>query len=303
MKILIVDDNVAVQEIIKDILVDEGHNVRLASTVDEAVEKAKAFEPDVIMLDTKVGEDDGLRVVSRIYEEEPDRQIKVILIKGVNEQVPKDNPHIKGHIDKPFKSTDVLDALKDVSDVIVSDTEDQPKKKGRRGLFSRRSDRIQAPSTDISDMGVVFGRSYVIFEPRAEDIYSFIGLFDPEEYSILIVTPDKAKAVRERFSYDGIDVLSMSSNLRGGTVDIHGLGTIMVHIKSFVEEKHKPVIVFDKFGDMVEADGLNSMLLFMHQLIRDDYPKDRTYAVSVDKAILTDNDRSIMLHDMTEYKF
>ncbi len=34
MKILIVDDNVAIQEIVKDILAEEGHNVRVARTVE-----------------------------------------------------------------------------------------------------------------------------------------------------------------------------------------------------------------------------------------------------------------------------
>lgn len=52
MKALIVDDNVAIQEIIRDILSERGHIVRLASTVDEAVEKVKSFEPDVVMLDS-----------------------------------------------------------------------------------------------------------------------------------------------------------------------------------------------------------------------------------------------------------
>ena len=65
MKILIVDDNVAVQEIIRDILVERDHNVRMASTVDEAVEKIKSFEPDVVMLDSWVGDEDGMHASSR----------------------------------------------------------------------------------------------------------------------------------------------------------------------------------------------------------------------------------------------
>ena len=51
MKILIVDDNEAVQEIIRDILAERDHNVRLASTVDEAVEKIGSFEPDVVTIE------------------------------------------------------------------------------------------------------------------------------------------------------------------------------------------------------------------------------------------------------------
>ena len=85
MKILIVDDNEAVQEIIRDILVERDHNVRLASTVDEAVEKIKSFEPDVVMLDSWVGEEDGMRVISRSKEEAPNLDLRVILIKTASE--------------------------------------------------------------------------------------------------------------------------------------------------------------------------------------------------------------------------
>ena len=40
MKILIVDDNAAIREIIRDILAGEGHTVRTASTISEAPEPA-----------------------------------------------------------------------------------------------------------------------------------------------------------------------------------------------------------------------------------------------------------------------
>mgnify|MGYP000787373781 FL=1 len=96
MKILIVDDNVAVQEIIRDILAERSHNVRLASTVDEAVEKIKTFEPDVVMLDSWVGDEDGMHVISRTKEEMPNFDLKVILIKSSGELAPTDNPNIKG---------------------------------------------------------------------------------------------------------------------------------------------------------------------------------------------------------------
>lgn len=114
MKILIVDDNEAVQEIIRDILVERDHNVRLASTVDEAVEKIKSFEPDVVMLDSWVGEEDGMRVISRSKEEAPNLDLRVILIKTASEVAPTDNPYIKGWVNKPFKSSDILDAIEEM---------------------------------------------------------------------------------------------------------------------------------------------------------------------------------------------
>ena len=126
MKILIVDDNVAVQEIIQDILLDEGYakdDVKRVSSVDEAVSKVGDFQPDIIMLDTWVGDEDGLRVISRCKENLGEVPLNIILIKSASEQVPRDNPYIKGFIDKKIKSTDVLKALKDVTERTNSEEE------------------------------------------------------------------------------------------------------------------------------------------------------------------------------------
>ena len=198
MKILIVDDNVAVQEIIQDILLDEGYakdDVKRVSSVDEAVSKVGDFQPDIIMLDTWVGDEDGLRVISRCKENLGEVPLNIILIKSASEQVPRDNPYIKGFIDKPFKSTDVLKALKDVTEIIIREEEQNSEKKRKRkeskSLF-RKKDRkkIEVSSVDIESKGLSFGTSYMIFESEPEKIYSFIGLFDPDKYRILMISSD-----------------------------------------------------------------------------------------------------------------
>ena len=38
MKVLVVDDNIAIQEILKDILIEDGQIVRIAGTIDDAVD-------------------------------------------------------------------------------------------------------------------------------------------------------------------------------------------------------------------------------------------------------------------------
>ena len=294
MKILIVDDNVAVQEIIQDILLDEGYakeDVKRVSSVDEAVSRIGDFQPDVIMLDTWVGDEDGLRVISRCKENYNDIPLNVILIKSASEHVPKDNPYIKGFIDKPFKSTDVLNALKDVAEIIIREEEQNSEKK-----------KVEMSSVDIGDRGLSFGTSYMIYEPEPEKIYSFIGLFDPDRYSILMVSSEKAKAVRERFDRGKIDVVSLSPTQKSGSMDVHGLGSLMVYVNDFVKMHQFPVVVFDNFADLVEADGLNNVLVFFHQMIS--ASKDEsTFVVSVDDSQLTDKDENILKTDFKLHKF
>lgn len=59
MKILIVDDNVAIQEIVRDVLSDEGYLIRTAGTIQEAIAKTADFLPDVVILDSWVGDEEG----------------------------------------------------------------------------------------------------------------------------------------------------------------------------------------------------------------------------------------------------
>ena len=308
MKILIVDDNVAVQEIIRDILAERDHNVRLASTVDEAVEKIKSFEPDVVMLDSWVGDEDGMHVVSRIKEEMPNFDLKVILIKSSGELAPTDNPNIKGWVDKPFKSSDIIDAIEElkIAEAEAVQAEEDRKKSKRRtktrsgGFLSRKRKAEPEPVQDLSESGVVFGMSYIMFEPEPERVYEFVSLFDPSKYSILIVTSDRAKAIKERFSYESVDVIPLTSSGRAGTLEIQALGSMMVRISQFINEKERPVVVFDTFGDIIEANGMNPSLLMLQQLMTG-MTKVCTFAVSVDGTPLTGKDRGILLHNLHVY--
>ena len=308
MKILIVDDNEAVQEIIRDILVERDHNVRLASTVDEAVEKIKSFEPDVVMLDSWVGEEDGMRVISRSKEEAPNLDLRVILIKTASEVAPTNNPYIKGWVNKPFKSSDILDAIEEmkISEAAAEVAETQRKtrikqrqKKERGGLLHRKKPQVEEVP-DLAESGIVFGRSYVMFEPDPEKIYDFVSRFNTGEYDLLIITSDRAKAIKERFSYVSLEVVPLTSSGRSGSMEIQGLGSLMVRVFNFIDEKERPVVVFDTFGDIVEANGINQSLVMLRQLMSG-ATKDCTFAVSVDAAPLTDKDRGILLHDMQNY--
>ena len=308
MKILIVDDNEAVQEIIRDILVERDHNVRLASTVDEAVEKIKSFEPDVVMLDSWVGEEDGMRVISRSKEEGLNLDLRVILIKTASEVAPTDNPYIKGWVNKPFKSSDILDAIEEmkISEAAAEVAETQRKtrikqrqKKERGGLLHRKKPQVEEVP-DLAESGIVFGRSYVMFEPDPEKIYDFVSRFNTGEYDLLIITSDRAKAIKERFSYVSLEVVPLTSSGRSGSMEIQGLGSLMVRVFNFIDEKERPVVVFDTFGDIVEANGINQSLVMLRQLMSG-ATKDCTFAVSVDAAPLTDKDRGILLHDMQNY--
>ena len=296
MKILIVDDNVAIQEIVRDILSDEGYIIRTAGTIQEAITKTADFLPDVVVLDSWVGDEEGLHYLTLLKEKVPEAEPKVVLLKNAAELVPKDSPYIKASVDKPFKSTDIVSAIRGLQD---DEPREEPKEEKRRLFgFLRRKKKTDEEPPEMLD--VSFGTSYVMFEQGSELAYRFVKHFDPEANDVMIVTTDRSKAVKERFSYGTMEVLTLSSNGKAGSESIRDIGTITSLVRAFMDQKERPVVVFDKFGEVISADGINQSLLMLQQLISG---KTRmcTLAVSVDPSVLTDKDRDIILHNMVEY--
>ena len=61
-KVLIADDEPDILEILKYNLVKEGYQVVTAKDGDEAIEKAKMFNPDLIVLDIMMPKKNGVEV-------------------------------------------------------------------------------------------------------------------------------------------------------------------------------------------------------------------------------------------------
>jgi len=76
-KILVVDDEENIRFLYKEELGDEGYEVTLASSGKEALELLESGKPDLITLDIKMPEIDGIETLRRIKE--IDEKIPVIL--------------------------------------------------------------------------------------------------------------------------------------------------------------------------------------------------------------------------------
>jgi len=302
LKVLIVDDNVAVQEILKDILSEVGHNVRLAGSIEEAVGKTLDFAPDVVMLDSQIDGEEGLSYITEVRKAGKDADLRVVLIKSASEIAPKDIPEIVGCIDKPFKSTEIITMLDGLTAVVAESKapESSKSKKKIGGILSRKKRKASAPKERPDDLGI-FGKSYVVFEHEPERIYDIASGFDPEKYDIMLFTSERAKAIKERFGYEEMEVVPLTSSGKSGTVDIHALGTVSDMACTFIASHERPVVIFDSLGAFVESDGLSLPLMMIEEVMTSG-EKEFTLAVSVDDAELTDKDREILLHNMSEYK-
>ena len=76
-KLLVVDDERNIRFLYKEEFQDEGYEVTVAASAEEAMEKIRQIKPDIITLDIKMPGMDGIEFMRKLKEEKSD--IPVIL--------------------------------------------------------------------------------------------------------------------------------------------------------------------------------------------------------------------------------
>ena len=82
-RIMVVDDEENIRFLYKEELEDEGFSVELAKNGEEALEKLPDFKPDLITLDIKMPGMNGIEVLKRIREQDP--ELPIVLCSAYGE--------------------------------------------------------------------------------------------------------------------------------------------------------------------------------------------------------------------------
>ena len=85
-KILVVDDEWELRNLLAEFLTGDGYDVIQASNGEEALELAEKEEPQVILLDVKMPGIDGIEVCRRLKEEDKTRFIPIIMVTALEDR-------------------------------------------------------------------------------------------------------------------------------------------------------------------------------------------------------------------------
>jgi len=85
-KILVVDDSATNRHAISEMLAKHGYRCILATTGKEAIEKAKAEKPDLILMDVVMPDMDGFQATRAITRDEETKHIPVIMCTSKNQE-------------------------------------------------------------------------------------------------------------------------------------------------------------------------------------------------------------------------
>jgi two-component system response regulator VicR len=108
-KILVVDDEEPIRELLRSLLEKEGYEAILASDGEEAIRLAESEKPHLIILDVKMSGLDGIRTCLALREKQETRGIPIILATGFTEFLAEAlDAGVDDFVTKPFHLTAVV---------------------------------------------------------------------------------------------------------------------------------------------------------------------------------------------------
>jgi PleD family two-component response regulator len=114
-EILVVDDDQSMRDLLVDILVMEGFNVRSAANGEQALQSVVKNRPHLILLDINMPEMDGVEVLKRLKAQDEYLDIPVILVSGTSRKDEVKDAFSLGAADfiaKPYKNNELLSRVR-----------------------------------------------------------------------------------------------------------------------------------------------------------------------------------------------
>ncbi|NIK68356.1 response regulator transcription factor [Paenibacillus sp. BK720] len=112
MKVLVVEDDFSISSAITYALEREGYTVRTAADGEEALEKAEAFKPDVIILDIMMPKMNGYEVFRKLNQKERPGVLLLTVKNDIVDKVLGLELGADDYMTKPFDIREVLVRVK-----------------------------------------------------------------------------------------------------------------------------------------------------------------------------------------------
>ena len=122
-KILVVDDDPEIVEILKYNLSNSGFEVKVAYNGIQAIKKSKKFNPDIILLDVMMPEMDGIEACTEIRNIDNLKNIQIIFLSARGEdytQIAAFDAGADDYINKPIKPKILLKKITNIANRLKS---------------------------------------------------------------------------------------------------------------------------------------------------------------------------------------
>ena len=166
--VLIVDDDAGIRSLLADLLKENGYATQPAKTAAEATTQIAKQRPDLVMMDVKLPDQDGLDLLRQIKREHPELDIIVMTAFGGSSSAIKAMENgAYDYVTKPFEVDDLLATLRRVFE--------------HHDMTSEVSALRLELGKSAADREKIVGSSKPMME-----VYKLIGKVAPSEATVLI---------------------------------------------------------------------------------------------------------------------
>ena len=113
--VLVVDDEPDVRSLLSDLLKEEGYKVHTADSATKALAEIGKSMPDLVMMDVKLPDQDGIALLKQLKRDEPELEvIMMTAFGGSSTAIKAMEQGAYDYVTKPFELDDLLATLRRV---------------------------------------------------------------------------------------------------------------------------------------------------------------------------------------------
>ncbi|MFQ5442060.1 MAG: PleD family two-component system response regulator [Thermodesulfobacteriota bacterium] len=254
-KILLADDSMTIQKVIKLTFADEDFDVSIADNGEDAVNKAREMKPDIVLADVAIPGKNGYEICEAVKNAPETSGVPVLLLAGTFEPLDAgeaERVKADGHIVKPFESKELMDKVRGLVERFPVSEAEEPGEEAPptapetgapetgpdesiwgEGDFIKAPDAEAGPAPEetpeLPDLEVFEGRAFLSGEAGEEKVTSTPvverGEGEEEVDVISAEAPEMETAPGEAEGEAAFDVEGFEENpFAGGTVEKEPFG-------------------------------------------------------------------------------
>jgi DNA-binding response OmpR family regulator len=308
-KVLIVDDNAAVLDVVSELVSSAGFTSITASGGKECLEKVNTEHPDLILLDINMPDLDGWSILRELKEKGLTDKIKVMMLTATTD-IGTDifglQDVVSGYIRKPFNNNELADRLKAVLEQ-PSETLLETKEKETGGI-SRFFRRGKAGGTTPEGMEKAMksakryelrrGFGYVVKEQKPRKSFEIFADQVTHKIQGLCVTRQHPDIMRKEWRLEKTPIIWLSNQLGKVYVNPTNIGILSDTIIRFVEKSGDSIVLIDGVEFLMVNNDFTKVLRMIHHITEAVMEYKSRLLISVDPRALDTREMALLERNM-----
>ena len=215
MNILIVDDEIAIRELVGEILAGEGHEVTLAEDGEDALEKFKRTWHEIVFSDFRMPKMNGIELLGAIKEINENTQFVIMTSHAsINNSIDALKLGAFDYILKPF---DDLDVVTDAANRAIANLSGIRRQQDLVNTLARKNQDLESLNKEFRELAIRDGLTglfnYRYAQERLEEEFDRATRFE-RDLSVLFIDLDHFKFFNDAHGHQaGDEILQILSGI------------------------------------------------------------------------------------------